>query len=221
MKITRTHLPYNYDAYPLNVEFLIIHYSATSLDGLLKIFFDEQAKVSSHLVITEEGEVLELVPCLDGIAYRAWHAGHSRWKDERTWTNFNDFSIGIELINLNGNIFPFTWKQITALKELILHLQRKFPALKDPRRILGHEHIAGFRGKVDPGICFNWMDIFHSCYAGHPAPRLQPALPADIAIMMKQYVHDHDGKNCKDDLFWQQLNTWLEQHNANSAVAFS
>lgn len=215
MKITKKHLPYNYDPYPVPVRFLVIHYSATSLDGLLKIFFDEQAKVSAHFAISTQGEIIELVPCLNGEAHRAWHAGHSRWQHEREWNNFNDFSIGIELINFNGNIFPYTWKQTVALKELILHLQEKFPALKDPRRILGHEHIAGFRGKVDPGICFDWADIFHSCYADHNKPALQPALPADMAEAVKRYLLRNDRMHCNDDLFWQQLNTSLEQRNTH------
>lgn len=218
MKITRKHLSYNYDVYPIPVRFLIIHYSATSLDGLLKIFFDEQAKVSSHFVISTEGEVMELVPCLDGLVHRAWHAGRSQWQDEREWTSFNDFSIGIELINLNGNIFPYTWKQTVALKELILQLQVEFPALKDPRRILGHEHIAGFRGKIDPGICFDWNDVFHSCYAEHNMPVLQPALPADMAAAVKQYLRENNRMHCNDDLFWQQLNTSLEQRKMHSML---
>jgi N-acetylmuramoyl-L-alanine amidase len=218
VKIIQKHLACNYDAYPISVEFLIIHYSATSLDGLLKIFFDEQAKVSAHFVISTEGEVMELVPCLDGVVHRAWHAGRSRWHDEREWAGFNDFSIGIELINLNGNIFPYTWKQTVALKELILHLQSKFPALKDPARILGHEHIAGFRGKVDPGICFDWADVFRSCYAQHPVPALEPALPPEMAAAVKEYLRNNGHMHCNDDLFWQQLNTSLEQRKMHSML---
>lgn len=218
MNVIQRHLPYNYDVYPIPVQFLVIHYSATSLDGLLKIFFDEKAKVSAHFVISTEGEVLELVPCLEGVVHRAWHAGRSRWYYKHEWTGFNDFSIGIELINLNGNLFPFTWKQTVALKKLINHLQDKFPALKDPRRILGHEHIAGFRGKVDPGICFDWADVFRSCYPQHPAPALQPALPADMAAAVKDYLHNNGQTHSNDDLFWQQLNTSLEQRKTHSML---
>jgi N-acetylmuramoyl-L-alanine amidase len=211
VKIEQKHLSCNYDAQPIPVEFLIIHYSATSLDGLLKIFLDEQAKVSSHFVISEKGEVMELVPCLDGVAYRAWHAGYSRWTNEREWTGFNDFSIGVELINYNGNVFPYAQKQITALKDLIHLLQEKFPVLKSARRILGHEHIAGYRGKIDPGIQFNWKDIFNACYPGQAPQALQPVLPPGTAAAVNRYLQENDRMNCNDDKFWQKLNTLLEQ----------
>lgn len=211
MEIKQKHLPYNYDAQPVPVEFLIIHYSATSLDGLLRIFLDEQAKVSSHFVISENGDVMELVPCLDGVAYRAWHAGYSRWADEREWTGFNDFSIGIELINRNGNVFPYADKQIAALKELIHLLQAKFPTLKSSHRILGHEQIAGYRGKIDPGIQFNWRNIFNACYPGQAMPVLQPVLPPETAAVLDRYLRKNHRMSCNNDQFWQQLNTLLEQ----------
>jgi N-acetylmuramoyl-L-alanine amidase len=213
--ITRMHLPHNYDACAINVEFLIIHYSATSLNGLLEIFFDEKSEVSAHFVITEAGKIIEMVPCMNELPNRAWHAGYSRWEDEKLWTKFNDISIGVELINRNGNIFPYSWKQMEALKELIFALQQKFPALKNPRRILGHEHIAGYRGKIDPGIYFNWADVFRSCYAGQEGPGLQPMLPARIAAALKRNLLNAGQLNCADDNFWQRLNTSLEQQAAH------
>jgi len=155
----------------------------------MKIFHDEQSKVSAHFVIAEEGEVIELVPC----THRAWHAGESKWEG---WTRFNDISIGVELINRNGNIFPYSSKQMTALKKLIEHLQQQFPALKNPRRILGHEHIAGYRGKIDPGIYFNWGEI---------AQDLRPLLPVKIEL-------NQDLQNSTDDVYWQELNASLEKN---------
>ena len=72
------------------------------------------------------------------------------------WKGFNDFSIGIELVNYNGNVFPYTDQQYEALAQVILHLKSKYSSLKQAKRIVGHEHISGFRGKADHGHLFDW-----------------------------------------------------------------
>src|SRR5690348_380184 len=102
----------NFDARPLEVEFLVIHYTAGNLERTLELFGDPVRQVSAHLVINTDGRVYELVTCLDGTPQRAWHAGESRWFDgRRTWEAFNDFSIGIELVNLNGQLFSYPQAQ--------------------------------------------------------------------------------------------------------------
>ena len=53
---------------------------------------DPKTKVSSHYFITNNGNILSLVPDL----YEAWHAGVSSWKDYRS---LNKYSIGIEINN--------------------------------------------------------------------------------------------------------------------------
>ena len=82
----------------------------------------------------------------------------------KQWKNFNAFSIGIELINLNGNLFPFTDQQYQSLFKVLNHLKNKYPALESEKRILGHEQIAGFRGKKDPGVLFDWPLLFQKVY---------------------------------------------------------
>lgn len=208
--ITKKHITENYDKLPIAVEFLVIHYSATSLNGVFRIFANKQAGVSSHFVISEDGRIFETVPCLGDHVCRAWHAGISNWHNGRKWNNFNDLSIGIELINLNGNIFPYTPIQIDAVKWLIDLLKHRFPKLNDPNRILGHEQIAGHRGKVDPGIMFDWKDIFRSCYGNCMAPERRSVLPGSIAVSLAKHLQKNKLKNIKDDLFWQQLNTAIE-----------
>ena len=47
-------------------------------------------KVSSHLLIKRDGEIIQFVP----FNLRAWHAGTSKHKERE---NCNDYSIGIEL----------------------------------------------------------------------------------------------------------------------------
>ena len=151
----------------ISVEFLIIHYTAQSFQGSLDIFLSKsEPQVSCHLLIDEKGQVYELVKCWNNFCQKAFHAGKSRWKDfnGKDWKNFNAFSIGIELVNLNGNVFAYTEEQYKALFKVIQHLRTVYSNLKTPYRILGHEHIAGFRGKVDPGTFFDWKRLYKAVY---------------------------------------------------------
>ena len=151
----RTALSPNCDQKEIFVKFLILHYSSAGLDKTLSIFQDPKSRASAHLVVGEKGEIYEPVFCLKGRCFRAWHAGESRWQTEnKTYRGFNDFSIGIELVNKNGNLFEYTKKQYRSLKAILSRLKKHYPALKNPERILGHEHIAGHRGKVDPRTLF-------------------------------------------------------------------
>jgi len=176
----------NFDSDEIEVQFLVLHYTATSTAEALKIFSDPLSKVSAHLLISRAGEVFEIVPCLEQHAKRAWHAGESRWKDEQgDWIKFNDFSIGIELENLNGNVIPYSEEQYLALKELMVLLKARYPKLSDPFRVIGHEQIAGFRGKCDPGRRFDWERVFADSYPGMKAPQRRPVLPAVLVPKVK------------------------------------
>ncbi|HTP97110.1 MAG TPA: 1,6-anhydro-N-acetylmuramyl-L-alanine amidase AmpD [Burkholderiales bacterium] len=110
-------------------------------------------KVSAHLFVRRDGEIIQFVPCLQ----RAWHAGASSWRGR---PNCNDFSVGIELEGCDSA--PFEDAQYAALAELARALQRVYPV----RHCVGHSDIAPGR-KTDPGPGFDW-------------PRLRAALgPAD------------------------------------------
>lgn len=151
----------------LSVEFVILHYTAQSLKESLHIFTKQKSpKVSAHLLIDEKGELYELVSCLEGFCYQAFHSGLSYYKDckNQIWNQFNLFSIGIEMVNKNGNAFSYTQSQYHSLFYILSHLQNLYPALKNPERVLGHEHIAGFRGKKDPGYLFDWPLLFQKVY---------------------------------------------------------
>ena len=149
------------------VEFVILHYTAQSFSESLKIFLNEHSSpLSCHLLITEWGKIYELVDCWEASCKKAFHAGKSFFLDSkgRRWENFNNFSLGIELVNWNGNVFPFTKWQYESLFFALSHLKNTYTALQDPERILGHEHIAGFRGKADPGFMFDWPKMFENVY---------------------------------------------------------
>ncbi len=166
------------------VEFVILHYTAQSLKESLKIFLsNEKPTVSCHFLIDEKGKVYELVSSYEGACMKAFHAGKSHFLDSagKKWESFNNFSIGIELINWNGNIIPFTEEQYKSLFELLCYLKNIYPSLQNPERILGHEHIAGFRGKSDPGYLFDWKKLFQNVYPDHSLPN------RDSVITKKQH----------------------------------
>ena len=163
---------------PIEVEFLILHYTAQDLESSLEIFSNPQSKVSCHLLIDPQGRLYELVPCWKGTCYQAFHAGKSTWTDSshKTWSSFNRFSLGIELVNFNGNVFPYTDQQYETVFQTLFHLKSMYPSLQNPERILGHEQVAGFRNKSDPGYLWDWNLIFKKVYHCEKPTYLQPVL---------------------------------------------
>lgn len=193
MNIITSHASPNFTDLEIPVEYVVLHFTAASLDRTLEIFSNPLAEVSAHLVIARDGSVYELVPCLNGNARRAWHAGKSRMEvstkgDTRLVESFNDRSIGIELVNENGNLFPYTEAQYAALFGVLERLKAIYPALSHPEAVVGHEQIAGFRGKSDPGLCFEWDRLFAVCYPNQGAPRrpsvCRPALAKKMAALV-------------------------------------
>lgn len=186
MKVISSKRSPNFTDKVIGVEFLVLHYTATSLERTLDIFLDRDKQVSAHLVIDRDGAVYEVVPCLGGDARRAWHAGRSSFlvgsgEGQRLVEGFNDCSIGIELVNLNGNIYPYTEEQYSALFGVIEQLKGLYPALSDPERVVGHEQVAGFRGKADPGLRFEWQRLYGVCYPQQGAPLRECRCPAWLA----------------------------------------
>lgn len=132
------------------VSILVMHYTGmpTAGDALARLC-NPHAEVSAHYVVTEEGEVIQLVE----EQKRAWHAGKSHWRGR---DNLNDISIGIEIVN-PGHEFgyrPFPPRQMDAVLELSLGILARNPAIT-PRNIVGHSDIAPER-KEDPGELFPW-----------------------------------------------------------------
>jgi AmpD protein len=105
-------------------------------------------RVSSHLLIRRDGEVIQYVP----FNRRAWHAGDSCFRGRRAC---NDFSIGIELEGQDEE--AYTAIQYERLAEVIQALRRAYPGLA-PDAIAGHSDIAPGR-KTDPGPAFDWAGL--------------------------------------------------------------
>ena len=131
------------------IKFIIIHYTGMKKESAaIKRLQDPKSKVSSHYLIKDNGEVINLVPDL----YEAWHAGVSSWKN---YKSLNKNSIGIELTN-PGHQFKyrnFSYNQIFSLKQLLNILIKKYKIKKV--NVLGHSDISPSR-KKDPGEKFPW-----------------------------------------------------------------
>ncbi|MBE8162715.1 MAG: N-acetylmuramoyl-L-alanine amidase [Bdellovibrionaceae bacterium] len=189
----------------MDAHFIILHYTACSLKEALNIFLDPKAKVSAHFIIDTDGTIYNCVP----VNKIAWHSGKSRFCDHKgkKWESFNDFSIGIELVNFNGNLLPYSKLQYQSLFMLVKHLQKKHPLLNDPDHILGHEHIAGFRGKADPGYLFDWKQLFSTCYSKQSSfPREAVISSSLLEKYTKQLVLKKD-----TDINFKNLNLVLEK----------
>lgn len=110
-------------------------------------YFREVAglRVSSHLLIRRDGEVVQYVP----FQRRAWHAGASSYLGRE---RCNDFSIGIELEGSDDTAYDMP--QYAALARVVLTLCAAYPLLSTTR-LAGHSDIAPGR-KTDPGATFDW-----------------------------------------------------------------
>ena len=105
----------------------------------------EGLKVSTHVLIRRDGELVQYVP----FHQRAWHAGVSNYQGRE---RCNDFSIGIELEGSDDEAYEAP--QYQALAQLIVSLCAHYPSLSS-QRVVGHSDVAPGR-KTDPGEAFDW-----------------------------------------------------------------
>jgi len=128
---------------------LVMHYTGmrTAEEALTRLC-DEQAKVSAHYVVEENGIIHSLVDEKDC----AWHAGVSFWRGQR---NVNPVSIGIEIVNPGHEwgYRAFPEAQMKAVAQLASEIVARHSIT--PRDVVGHSDIAPQR-KEDPGELFNW-----------------------------------------------------------------
>jgi N-acetylmuramoyl-L-alanine amidase len=155
----------NYDERAFTTDILLLHYTGmTSTAEAIERLCDPEAKVSSHYVVEEDGNIVQLVP----EALRAWHAGRSSWEG---MNDINSRSIGIEIGNPgHANGYPdFPEPQIAAVTALCRDLVERYRFRGD--RVLAHSDVAPLR-KWDPGEKFPWERL-HRAGVGawvEPAP---------------------------------------------------
>lgn len=131
------------------IDTLVMHYTdmLTAQEAIDRLC-NEDAKVSAHYVIDEQGRVTQLVDECE----RAWHAGESHWRGHN---NMNARSIGIEIAN-RGHSHGYT-EFPDAQMQAVAELSREIIARHDvpARNVVGHSDIAFLR-KMDPGELFDW-----------------------------------------------------------------
>jgi len=101
-------------------------------------------KVSSHLFIRRDGEVLQFV----AFDKRAWHAGNSSYRGR---SNCNDYSVGVELEGVEDG--EYADSQYSILRQICQEMLKTWSL--GPESIVGHCDIAPGR-KTDPGDGFDW-----------------------------------------------------------------
>ena len=213
IKIQKPFQSPNTDFQVINVQFLILHYTACSLERTLNLFKDPLQKTSCHFVIGLKGDIYEILPCLQTAPLKAFHAGQSSWinNEKKQIKNFNNISLGIELVNNNGNHFPYTEEQYQSLIRLTRRLKNIYPELDCPDRILGHEHIAGFRGKIDPGYFFDWKKYFKAVYPPANKSFLYPNRKAVLPEELRERFSTLVKSLPENERNWETLNTMLEK----------
>ncbi len=135
------------------IKYLIYHYTGMKNDNLaIKKLTSFNSNVSCHYYITSTGKIIQMVPDL----YKAWHAGESRWANNKS---LNKNSIGIEISNPGheNGYRKFNDRQIKALINISKKIIKKYKINK--KNILGHSDIAPLR-KKDPGEKFPWKFLY-------------------------------------------------------------
>jgi N-acetylmuramoyl-L-alanine amidase len=167
---------------------IVLHYTGM-VDGpaAIRRLCDPSSQVSCHYVVTEAGDILQLV----AEDRRAWHAGRSFWQGV---TDMNSASIGIEIVN-GGHDFglpPFPDAQIDAVIRLCREVMVRHGI--QPERVLAHSDIAPGR-KRDPGEVFPWRRLAAESVGVWPVgASLDRASNIVVAVPDSRAVRELQGK---------------------------
>jgi N-acetylmuramoyl-L-alanine amidase len=183
------------------IDTIVLHYTAIDLEASLRVL--RYRGVSAHYVLAP-----------DGVAYKilndnevAWHAGVSMWRGRKLT---NGRSIGIEIVNLDGNKFAYPAAQMSALVELCQKIVTDNPFIT-PQNIVGHSDVAPKR-KVDPGTKFPWKMLAENGVGYWPKPSNTNSIgsEAQIQALLEQcgYPTPH-GYGKKGEAY-----VWVDDPNA-------
>lgn len=151
---------------------LVLHHTAQPLDVSLDLL--RFGRVSAHYVVDVNGDIYRLVT-EDRVA---WHCGLSWWGDARA---LNETSIGIEIVNMDGNVHDYPDAQRHAVIGLCRGILERHPGIT-ARNVVGHSDIAP-RRKDDPGGRFFWRALAGAGVGLWPIA-LASAGPADEAGLL-------------------------------------
>jgi hypothetical protein len=124
----------------IQIDCVVLHATAGSLSATLAWFANPNSGVSAHYVVAKRGDVYQMVE----ERRKAHHAGFSSYQGR---TDFNRFSIGIEMVNKNDGQDPYPPDQIEAMVSLVGYLVEKYDIQRE--WIVTHADISTV-GKTDP-----------------------------------------------------------------------
>ncbi|QTD57663.1 N-acetylmuramoyl-L-alanine amidase [Parasphingorhabdus cellanae] len=139
----------NFDERKLPISILVMHYTGMKdAASAINWLANPDAKVSAHYVVTEDGQVVNMVK----EEKRAWHAGRGYW---RGIEDVNSASIGIEIVNPGHEwgYVSFPEEQMDAVTRLAHDIVKRHDIV--PSNVIGHSDLAPAR-KQDPGELFDW-----------------------------------------------------------------
>jgi N-acetyl-anhydromuramyl-L-alanine amidase AmpD len=155
------------------IQALVLHHTGGNLAGSYEVLQGRKSshRVGIHYLVTDETppRVIAMVP----EAKVAYHAGKSGW---RQFDGLNQASIGIEIINLDGNLHRYPAAQQELVAKLCADILRRHPGIA-PTEVLAHSDIAVGR-KIDPGLLFPWAEFAARGIGAWP-------LPADVEGYLK------------------------------------
>lgn len=135
------------------VDTIVLHATViNTMAGTQRAFLDDRVRrVSAHYIIDRDGSTVQMVD----ERRVGWHAGVSELEGR---TGVNEFSLGIELINLNDGRDPYPEAQMQALVELVRDIRTRWNV--PDSRIVSHAQIARPIGRKSDPLGFDFDEFF-------------------------------------------------------------
>ena len=150
--------PHHMSRYGHKIQGIVIHRMVGTFNGTIAWFQNPDSKVSAHYLVSQEGEVVQMVRDHEA----AWHAGYKSGTPPPIYrdTNPNFVSIGIENEDRTAEDVNFwTQKQLNTLVDLCRVLIKKYDIPVDREHIVGHSQINPEGKPFCPGSHFPWEEF--------------------------------------------------------------
>ncbi|MES1227635.1 MAG: N-acetylmuramoyl-L-alanine amidase [Armatimonadota bacterium] len=175
----------NHDGRPpkTKVDTIVLHHTEIpTLERTIYHFSNPSSRVSAHFIVGRDGSIVQMVKVSD----RAWHAGASVDAAGRKETN--NYSVGIEIVNLGDGRQPYPAAQLKAVKKLVKQLTKTFRI----KQIVSHRYVAEPQGRKDDPVAFPWDTLsgFKVKFYRTRKP-LGPPIPP---ILLAQMTKERDAK---------------------------
>lgn len=141
---------FNHRPVGTDIDTIVLHATVIpTLEATTEAFQRAASQVSAHFTVGKDGSYIQNVDTFE----RAWHAGVS--VDVAGRHNVNDFSIGIEMVNLDDGKDPWPDAQVQVVHNIIKGLMRRFHI----KQIVSHEFIALPVGRKPDPVGFPWEKL--------------------------------------------------------------